>query len=156
MRNLYPHFSIGLGASGPEGLSDIIDLLSSGPTSVNAAVFVVLHRPSDKTSELASGLQTKSRIPIEVGEEGMVALPGTCYIGEPARILSFGTDGRMTLLDGSNHRYRDRTVDTLFSSLASVFGHRAIGIVLFGALGDGSQGRGTYTPPAALLWCSTL
>ena len=51
-------FFVAVGASGSEGLEDIMDLLSAWLTPPLAVVMVVLHRPSDKSA----GYGTFSRL----------------------------------------------------------------------------------------------
>jgi len=134
-----PYF-IGIGASGSEGLTDIVGLLADWPEHLNASALVVLHRPSDRASELRKVLQNASRMPVEIAADGGVIQRGICYVGEPAKILSVVAGGTVALLDGSNNHYRNRTIDILFESLAATVGRRSIGIVLSGSLADGSHG----------------
>ena len=85
-------------------------------------------------------LARRNDISIVVAAEAERLDEGVCYIGEP--------DGHLTLVDthvahlvpGGGHRLRNRTIDALFASLAAHAGVRAIGIVLSGALDDGSHG----------------
>ena len=134
-----PRF-VAIGASGTEGLADIQSLLARIHKPVPAIVMVVLHRPSDKLSYLRDVLARGSDIKIVVAAEAERLDQGVCYIGEP--------DGHLTLVDthiahlvpGGGHRLRNRTIDVLFASLASHAGARAIGVVLSGALDDGSRG----------------
>ena len=134
-----PRF-IAIGASGSEGLDDIRRLLALMAKPVPAIVMVVLHRPSDKLSYLRDVLARGSGISIVVAAEAEHLEEGVCYIGEP--------DGHLTLVDthiahlvhGGRHALRGRTIDTLFESLAAHAGTRAIGVVLSGALDDGSRG----------------
>jgi two-component system chemotaxis response regulator CheB len=131
---------VAIGASGSEGLSDISDLLGQWPEGAGIVVMVVLHRASDRPSALQEMLAKKSRIPVVVAKEGQKLVPGACYIGEPAALLTLAADGRVRLVPGEGNRLRNRTVDELFVSVASHAGRRAIGIVLSGALDDGSRG----------------
>ena len=110
------------------------------PKPVLAIVMVVLHRLSDKLSHLREVLARGSSIKVVLAAEAEDLEKGVCYIGEP--------DGHLTLVDthfahlvpGGGHRLRDRTIDALFASLAAHVGTRAIGVVLSGALDDGSRG----------------
>jgi chemotaxis response regulator CheB len=65
---------------------------------------------------------------------------GVCYIGEPAAHLSLAERSRVHLIEGAHNKYRNRTVDLLFASVAAHAKARGIGVVLRGSLSDGSQG----------------
>ena len=139
MNDDWPKF-VAIGASGDEGLRDIIALIAALTKPVRAIVMVVLHRPSDRFSNLCAVLDRACGMPVLIADEAEGLVHGTCYIGEP--------DGHLTLVDrhvahlveGSDHRLRNRSVDTLFKSLADHAGERAVGIVMSGSLDDGSRG----------------
>lgn len=133
-------YVVAIGASGAEGLNDIVDLLSAWPDDLQAVVMVVLHRSSDKISHLQQILGRRATLPIVVAKAAQVLLPNVCYIGEPNQALSLSTERRAFLVEGTDNRLRNRTVDTLFESIALHAGERAVGIVLSGALDDGSRG----------------
>ena len=140
MKNDSKPLFVAIGASGPERLKDIFNLLGQWPENIAVVVMVVLHRASDEPSYLREMLEKKSRIPIVIAKEGQNLEAGICYIGEPAELLTLAEDDRVHLVSGSGNRLRNRTVDELFVSVASHAGRRAIGIVLSGALDDGSRG----------------
>ena len=133
-------FFVAIGASGGEGLGDIRDLLQALPQPLDAVVMVVLHRPSDVISHLRAILARGCAMPVVVAEEAEALLPGTCYIGEPDGHLTLVARDLAHLLLGEGDRLRNRTVDTLFHSVACHAGPRVIGVVLSGALDDGSRG----------------
>ena len=134
-----PRF-IAIGASGSEGLDDIQNLLALMQKPVPAIVMVVLHRPSDKSSHLREVLACRSDISIVVAAEAERLEEGICYIGEPDGHLTLVGAHVAHLVPGGGHRLRGRTIDTLFKSLAAHAGERTIGVVLSGALDDGSRG----------------
>jgi two-component system, chemotaxis family, protein-glutamate methylesterase/glutaminase len=115
-------------------------LLRALPEPLAAVMMVVLHRPSNRISYLREILAWSCGIPVVIAYEAERLVPGTCYIGEP--------DGHLTLVDkhfahlvpGADDRLRNRTVDTLFNSLAEHAAERAIGVVLSGSSDDGSRG----------------
>jgi two-component system chemotaxis response regulator CheB len=131
---------VAIGASGSEGLDGIKTLLNLLQRPVQAVGMVVLHRPSGKISHLGEVLARKCGIEIVLADDAEILEEGTCYIGEP--------DGHLTLVDthlahlvsGAGNRLRGQTIDVLFESLAAHSGARAVGIVLSGALDDGSRG----------------
>jgi chemotaxis response regulator CheB len=140
MKKEPPPFIVAIGASGGEGLNDIKDLLAALPHPINAIVMVVLHRPSERISALRDVLARSPGIPVVVAEQAETFEKGVCYIGEPDRHLTLGSRSSVALVDGSDNRLRNRTIDTLFMSLAEHAGGRTIGVILSGSLDDGSRG----------------
>ena len=135
-----PPFFIAIGASGSEGMTDMVMLLRLLPKPVHAVVLAVLHRPFHKVSYLRDILARDCGMPVVVAEEAERFVPGTCYIGEPDGHLTLATDAQASLVTGQADRLRNRTVDTLFNSVAAFSPGRAIGIILSGSLDDGSRG----------------
>ena len=133
-------FFVAIGASGSEGLNDIRTLLGHLPTPFAAIVLVVLHRPRDRVSTLRAVLARSSRLPVDIAENAEALLPGTCYIGEPDAHLTLLARNRAGLVPDAGRARRELTVDLLFNSVAAMVGRRAIGVVLSGALDDGSRG----------------
>ncbi|WP_213781598.1 chemotaxis protein CheB [Caballeronia sp. dw_276] len=133
-------YVVAIGASGSEGLNDIVDLLGAWPDNLQAIVMVVLHRSSDAVSHLQEILSRGAALPVIVAVNGQLLLQDVCYIGEPDQALTLSADGRALLVEGIDNRLRNRTVDTLFESIALHAGRRSVGIVLSGALDDGSRG----------------
>ncbi len=131
---------IAIGASGSEGLGDIVELLQALAKPCPAVVMVVLHRPSDRISHLQEVLARHCGMPVAVAEEAQTLVAGICYIGEPDGHISLVDHHVAHLVPGADHRLRNRTVDTLFNSLAEHAATRTIGVVLSGALDDGSRG----------------
>jgi chemotaxis response regulator CheB len=134
-----PYF-VALGASGGEGLSDLVRLLECLSESFPAVVLAVLHRPSDRISHLRQVLTKRSALPVVIADEDQEFRIGRCYIGEPAAHLSLAERSRVRLIEGANDKYRNQSVDLLFKSIAEHARKRSIGVVLRGSLADGSRG----------------
>ena len=135
-----PHFFVAVGASGADGLRDLRDLLEALPAGLPAVLMVVLHRPSDRISHLKQVLLRRSALPVVVPHEADIYRAGVCYVGEPAAHLSLAGRSCVHLIDGAHDRYRNRTVDLLFESVAAHAGSWGIGVVLRGSLSDGAKG----------------
>ncbi|ESY44948.1 MULTISPECIES: chemotaxis protein CheB [unclassified Mesorhizobium] len=131
---------VAIGASGGQGLNDILELLARLPTGLPAIFLVVLHRPSDGVSFLRDVLARSSNMPVNVAVDGGRYHLGTCYIGEPDAHLSLCANSGIALVEGAHHKHRNRTVDILFKSVAAYAQDRGIGIILSGSLDDGSRG----------------
>ncbi|MCJ2131319.1 chemotaxis protein CheB [Methylobacterium sp. E-045] len=137
--NASPWF-VAVGASGAEGLNDIIALLTALPPSIPAVILVVLHRSWDKPSNLKFVLERSIVHQVFIAEEGNEFKQSTVYIGEPDRHLTLATRSLGGMVDDPNRVYGNRTVDLLFRSVARYGKGRMIGIVLSGSLDDGSRG----------------
>jgi two-component system, chemotaxis family, protein-glutamate methylesterase/glutaminase len=135
-----PQFFVAIGASGAAGLRDLCDLLEALPAELPAVLMIVLHRPSNRISHLQQVLARRSALPVVIPQEADRYRAGVCYIGEPAAHLSLAERSRVHLIEGAHNRYRNRTVDLLFESVAAHAGRWGIGVVLRGSLSDGAQG----------------
>ncbi len=135
-----PPWIIAIGASGDEGLRDIRTLLGLLDPNDVAVVMVVLHRRFDGPSHLRQVLQAGTKMPVIVADDGEKLAPGCCYIGEPAAHLTLLARSFVDIIPDPERRHRNRTVDLLFRSVAAVAGPRGIGVILSGALDDGSRG----------------
>jgi chemotaxis response regulator CheB len=135
-----PPWIIAIGASGRAGIQDIQALLGIIPRDLNAAILMVLHQQFNRPSHLLGLLQRASAMPVLVADEGKRFERGHCYIGEPASHLTLVARSYGTLVDDPEAAHRNRTVDLLFHSIAARAGGRIIGVILSGALDDGSRG----------------
>lgn len=131
---------VAIGASGGSGLDDIKELLGALPSTLAANVMVVLHRPWDRPTWLRAILAQASPLPVIVAAHGERFEVGTVYIGEPSEHLTVAASSFGALIDDPYRHYAGRTVDLLFKSIAAHAGKRIIGVVLSGALDDGSRG----------------
>jgi two-component system chemotaxis response regulator CheB len=133
-------FFVAIGASGSQGLDDIGRLLGHLPPSLQAAVLIVLHRPSDRISHLRDVLDQRSAIPIRIASAGEHLRHGYGYIGEPDAHLTLTASSFGELVPGPRNLHRNRTVDLLFRSVAAHASGGFIGVVLSGFSDDGSRG----------------
>ena len=131
---------VAIGASGDEGLGNIKDLLAALGPAPKAIIMVVLHRLFDRPSRLREVLQAASDMPVIVAADGQKLQPGCCYIGEPAAHLTLMEASYGDIIPDEARHHRNRTVDLLFKSVAAHARSHAIGVVLSGALDDGSRG----------------
>jgi chemotaxis response regulator CheB len=131
---------VAVGASGAEGLYDIRLLLKALPATLPAIVMIVLHRPWDRPTRLQAILARNCRLPVAVAAHGEHFEAGIVYIGKPAEHLTLAAHTFGAMIDDPHLHHRGRTVDLLFKSVAAQAGKRMIGVVLSGALDDGSRG----------------
>ncbi len=127
---------IGASAGGLEPLRRIVADLSP---ELPAAVFVVLHLPEGRPSQLPEILDRAGPLPCAAALDGEEIAPGRVYVARPGHHLML-EDGVVRLTQGPRENRHRPSVDALFRSAARVHGPRVIGVVLSGALDDGTAG----------------
>lgn len=110
------------------------------PAGFPAPVFVVLHIPASAPSLLAKILGRAGTLPVKNAEDGMRYEAGTIYVAVADRHLLIARDGTMHVARGPRENRHRPAVDPLFRSAALAYGPGAIGVVLTGALDDGTAG----------------
>ena len=126
---------VGASAGGVEALSTFVSEL---PRSLRAAVFVVLHLSRGR-SVLPEILTRAGRLPAEHPSDRDRIEYGRIYVARPDHHLTL-EEGRVRVVHGPTENGYRPAVDLLFRSAARIYGPRVIGIILTGALDDGTAG----------------
>jgi two-component system, chemotaxis family, protein-glutamate methylesterase/glutaminase len=127
---------IGASAGGVEALSELVKGL---PEDLPAAVFVVLHVPSNSTSVLARILNRAGPLPARAATDFESILPGHIYVARSDCHLLVKRDF-MRLTRGPKENSVRPAIDPLFRTAARYHGRRVIAIILSGMLDDGTAG----------------
>jgi two-component system chemotaxis response regulator CheB len=127
---------VGASAGGVEALATLARGL---PADLPAALFVVLHIPPYSQSHLPAILTHHGPLPAAHATHGAAIAPGRIYVAPPDHHLLV-RDGHVELTRGPHENASRPAVDALFRSAARAYGPRVVGVVLSGALGDGSVG----------------
>jgi two-component system chemotaxis response regulator CheB len=127
---------IGTSAGGVEALTTVVRPL---PGDLPAAVFVVLHIPAEGPSLLAHILNHNGSLHAVQAEEGMAIKYGHIYVAKPDHHLMVER-GKVRVVRGPRENRHRPAVDPLFRSAALVYGPRVAGVILTGALDDGTAG----------------
>ena len=125
---------IGASAGGVEALRRLLSIL---PPRLPAAIFVVVH--VGQSSILPTVLDRGSTLPVVPATSGAVFERGTVYVGVPGMHLLLH-DHHILLRRGPRENHSRPAIDALFRSAAASLGTRVIGVVLSGALSDGTAG----------------
>ena len=127
---------VGSSAGGIHALRGLVHGL---PKDLPAAVVVVNHIPSAALSALPMILGSAGPLSAKAAEDGEAMNRGTVYVAPPDRHVLI-EKGRLRLTNGPRENRVRPCVDTLFRSAAVDLGPRVIGVVLSGALDDGTAG----------------
>lgn len=126
---------IGASAGGVEALRTMVAAL---PADLSAALFIVLHVGSHR-SELPWLLDRLGGLPARHPDDGDIIEAGHIYIAPPDHHMLI-EPGRISLTKGPRENWARPAIDPLFRSAASVYGTNVIGVILTGALNDGTAG----------------
>jgi two-component system, chemotaxis family, protein-glutamate methylesterase/glutaminase len=127
---------VGASAGGVEALRTLAERL---PPELPAAVFVVLHVLPSGTSVLAEILDRSSPLSAVAASDGDPIERGRIYVAPPDHHMLIERD-RVRLTRGPRENGHRPAADPLFRSAARAYGRRVVGVVLSGALDDGTAG----------------
>ncbi|QRR00661.1 chemotaxis protein CheB [Dyadobacter sandarakinus] len=124
------------------GISALKQLCSSLPADLNASVFIVWHMAPAVRGVLPQILNQVSAIHAAHGVDGEPIVSNRMYIAPPDHHMLI-EQGRIRISHGPKENRFRPAVDPLFRSAAYTYGNRVIGVVLSGALDDGTAGLWT-------------
>jgi two-component system, chemotaxis family, protein-glutamate methylesterase/glutaminase len=127
---------VGASAGGIEALQQ---LLASLPMNFDAALLIVLHTSAHAGNLLPQVLQRASSIPVLHPADGDVIRKRRVYIAPPG--FHMLVEGHLIrVIQGPRENLHRPAIDPLFRSAAASWGRRVIGVILTGALDDGTSG----------------
>ena len=136
MKTLRPNFIVGVGGSAG-GLNAYKALLNALPSDTGMAFVIVSHILPTANSQLAQILSGHTRMAVKVASNAMPVRANHVYVTPPnADLLIEGYTFKLV----TPRTRRNAQVDVFFNSLADAMGARAIGIILSGYDGDGTEG----------------
>jgi two-component system chemotaxis response regulator CheB len=112
------------------------------PADLPGAILVVLHVPPDATSHLPELLSRAGALPACHPRNDQRLRAGEIYVAPPDHHLLVRDDGVVLTKGPKENRFRP-SIDALFRSAAYNHRERVIGVVLSGALDDGTAGLWT-------------
>jgi two-component system chemotaxis response regulator CheB len=132
--------AVGSSTGGPPALQQLFSAIQQ---ELPVAFAVAQHMPPDFTRAFAERLNRFSALTIKEAQNGDRAQPGQVLIAPGGMNLEFFSQGSEIVAKVSEPRGHQRylpSVDTLFASLAPLFGRRLVGVVMTGMGNDGVMG----------------
>ncbi|MCP2248437.1 chemotaxis protein CheB [Lentzea aerocolonigenes] len=127
---------VGASAGGVEALRQLVAAL---PRDLPAAVVVVLHMPAGGSSALPAILARSGPLPTATAQDGADLRNAHVYVARPDHHVVV-QDGVLRLSRGPTENGHRPAINTLFRSAALARGSSVIGVILSGALDDGTAG----------------
>lgn len=127
-------------AASAGGLKAITLVLSRLPVNFPAALLVVQHLDPNYKSQMAQILGRQTVLETSEAKTGDLIQPGRVYVAPPGVHLTLLSGGAISLVYSPKVKFVRPSADLLFSSVASAYPGRAIGVVLTGSGSDGSTG----------------
>jgi two-component system, chemotaxis family, protein-glutamate methylesterase/glutaminase len=124
------------------GVDAFKKVIAGLPPDLDAAIFIVWHISPDTTGVLPSVLNKLGSLPASNAKDFDQIKAGHIYVAPPDKHLLLEGDHVRVTKGPKENRFRP-AVDPLFRSAAYHFGNRVIGVVLSGALDDGTSGLWT-------------
>jgi two-component system CheB/CheR fusion protein len=136
MVKVRPKFIVGIGGSAG-ALSAYKALLDALPINTDMAFVIISHMNPTANSELASILSRHTKMSVVVASDAMPILTNHVYVIPPDSDLLIENDCFKVIAPRTGG---NKQVDLFFTSLAETMGEHAIGIILSGYDGDGTEG----------------
>jgi two-component system chemotaxis response regulator CheB len=127
---------IGASAGGFDALKKLIEKL---PADFPASIFVVWHVSPDVTGILPQVLNRVGEMAAAHAVDGEAIEPGRIYVAPPDYHLLVERERVRVTKGPKENRFRP-AVDPLFRSAAYAYNNQVVGIILSGALDDGTSG----------------
>jgi two-component system chemotaxis response regulator CheB len=127
---------IGTSAGGMETLTELFSRL---PKKLAASIFVVCHVSPYSPGVLPKIISRASNLPATHAADREPIKPGQVYVAPPDHHLLI-EDSMVRVTQGPKENRFRPAIDPLFRSAAYAYGPRVIGVILTGALDDGTAG----------------
>lgn len=132
---------IGISTGGPAALSKVLPKL---PDSFKTPILIVQHMPALFTQALAESLDQACALSVVEANHGMPIEEGKVYIAPGDKQMKVSKQGaahpHIVITHDPPEEHCRPSVNYLFRSLAQVYKHQALGIVMTGMGVDGTEG----------------
>lgn len=129
--------AIGSSTGGPSALAKVLAAL---PVDMPVPVAIAQHIADGFVPGLVGWLDGMCSVRVVMAEKGLVPAAGTVYVSPTGCNLEFAGDGEMQFGKPGPKQLYVPSADSLFGSVARVYGPNALGVILTGMGADGAIG----------------
>ena len=151
-RGQLPVVAIASSTGGPVALAQVLSRL---PAGFRLPVLVVQHMPASFTPAFAARLDQQCAIQVKEAQDGDVVQAGRVLLAPGGRQMTLQQRNgkvQVAISDGDPTLHYRPCADITFSSVADVFGGKALAMVLTGMGADGREGARAMKKHGALIW----
>lgn len=125
---------------GSTGAIEVISRILDGlPSDLEAAIFIVVHMAPDSPNFHVDIFQNHTELPVKYAVDREPIELGRVYVAPADRHLLIKA-GEVRVIHGPKENNFRPAIDPLFRSAATTYDGRVIGVVVTGALDDGTHG----------------
>jgi two-component system, chemotaxis family, protein-glutamate methylesterase/glutaminase len=121
----------------------LINVVRGLPKDFAGSVFIVQHIPASSPSNLPEILSNAGPLQVAHAKDGERVQRGRVYVAPPDHHLLLEENRKIAVKRGPKENRFRPSIDALFRSAAYIYATRVIGVVLSGALDDGTSGLWT-------------
>jgi two-component system, chemotaxis family, protein-glutamate methylesterase/glutaminase len=129
--------AVGASTGGPAAIET---LMRRWPKDFLLPIVVAQHMTTGFNDDLVAWLSSLGSVRVKLAEDNEIMKPGTMYFAPDGHDITVVTEEMIRLTPAKDDDASVPNVDTLFHSVARVFGPSSIGVLLTGMGEDGAQG----------------
>ncbi len=144
--------AVAASTGGPVALQQVLQAL---PSDFPVPVVVVQHMPAGFTAAFAQRLDEACQVRVKEAEPGDILRPAIVYVapgGRQLEIEAYGSRRRIRISEGPPQVHYRPCADITLDSIASLYGRRALAVVLTGMGADGAEGARRLHARGARVW----
>ena len=134
-----PSYIVGIGGS-EGGLNAYREMLEALPPQTGMAFAIIAHMSPTNESYLAERLPLSTGMPVVLASNGLEIRANHVYVITPDTDLFISGNAFKVVSPRTMNGGRHKQVDHFLTSLAEAAGSRAIGVIMSGGDGDGTEG----------------
>ena len=136
----YDIIAIGASTGGPSAIETIVNNL---PANLAIPVIIAQHMPERFIESFATRITETTSLKVSVARDGEPLMNNHIYMAPGTSNIRIDISGSSAVIKYTDDQYREfnhPSIDCLLESIATIYGSRAVGVILTGMGKDGASG----------------